>query len=100
MKWLREYLFVFKRRQCEAYYVVLYSGFPTRMLEVALGNVTQAIANLTEQGVIDPVVKATLTLSESGFVSVTNAIAYGEIKDDSITGESKTKSILALTTSY
>jgi len=32
------------------------------------------------------VVKATLTLSESGFVSVSEAVAYGEIKDDSITG--------------
>lgn len=56
------------------------------MLEVELGNVTEAIANLTELGAIDPVVKATLSLSESGFVSVTEAVAYGEIKDDSLTG--------------
>lgn len=62
-------------------------GFPTRMLEVDLGNVTEAIANLTERGAADPVVKATLTLSESGFVSVTDAIAYGEIKDESLTGK-------------
>ncbi|KAF5314314.1 hypothetical protein D9619_011752 [Psilocybe cf. subviscida] len=64
-------------------------GFPTRMLEVELGNVTEAIANLTELGAIDPVVKATLSLSESGFVSVTEAVAYGEIKDDSLTGKLK-----------
>lgn len=56
------------------------------MLEVELGNVTEAIANLTEAGAVDPVVKATLSLSESGFVSVTEAVAYGEIKDDSLTG--------------
>jgi hypoxia up-regulated 1 len=56
------------------------------MLEVELGNVTEAIANLTERGAVDPVVKATLTLSESGFISVTDAVAYGEIKDESLTG--------------
>jgi hypothetical protein len=32
------------------------------------------------------VIKATVVLSESGFVSVRDALAYGEIKDDSITG--------------
>lgn len=57
------------------------------MMEVELGNVTEAIANLTERGAIDPVVKATLTLSESGFISVSDAVAYGEIKDESITGK-------------
>lgn len=56
------------------------------MMEVDLGNVTEAIANLTERGAVDPVVKATVMLSESGFVSVTDAVAYGEIKDDSLTG--------------
>ncbi|PPQ80345.1 hypothetical protein CVT25_003628 [Psilocybe cyanescens] len=64
-------------------------GYPTRMLEVDLGNVTEAIANLTERGAVDPVVKATITLSESGFVTVTDAIAYGEIKDESLTGKLK-----------
>ncbi|KAF9481579.1 actin-like ATPase domain-containing protein [Pholiota conissans] len=64
-------------------------GFPTRMLEVELGGVTEAIANLTERGAVDPVVKATLTLSESGFVSVTDAVAFGEIKDESIAGKLK-----------
>ena len=56
------------------------------MLEVDLVGVADAIANLTERGAADPVVKATLTLSESGFVSVSDAVAYGEIKDDSIAG--------------
>jgi len=64
-------------------------GFPTRMLEVEIAGVAEAIGNLTERGAIDPVVKATVSLSESGFVSVTNAIAYGEIKDDSLTGKLK-----------
>jgi len=61
-------------------------GFPTRILEAEIVGVAEAIANLTELGAVDPVVKATLTLSESGFVSVSNAVAFGEIKDDSISG--------------
>ncbi|KAF8999790.1 Hsp70 protein-domain-containing protein [Cyathus striatus] len=64
-------------------------GFPTRMLEADIQGVTEAIGNLTERGAVDPVVKATLTLSDSGFISVTDAIAYGEIKDDSLTGKLK-----------
>jgi len=57
------------------------------MLEAEIVGVAEAIANLTALGVVDPVVKATLTLSESGFVSVSSAVALGEIKDDSISGE-------------
>jgi len=64
-------------------------GFPTRFLEVGITGVAEAIANLTELGASDPVVKATLTLSESGFVSVSSAVAFGEIKDDSIAGKLK-----------
>ena len=63
-------------------------GFPGRILEAEIVGVADAMVNLTEMGVVDPVVKATVTLSESGFASVTEAIAYGEIKDDSITGAS------------
>lgn len=61
-------------------------GFPTRILEVEVSGVAEAIGNLTERGATDPVVKATLMLSESGFVSVTDAVAFGEIKDESIAG--------------
>jgi hypoxia up-regulated 1 len=57
------------------------------MLEADLVGVTEAIAKLTERGAVDPVVKVTLTLSESGFVNVSDAVVFGEIKDDSITGE-------------
>ncbi|KAF8346739.1 heat shock protein 70 family [Amanita rubescens] len=63
--------------------------FPQRILEAEIVGVAEAIANLTELGVVDPVVKTTVTLSESGFVSVSDAIAYGEIKDDSLTGKLK-----------
>ncbi len=56
------------------------------MMEVELVNVTEAITNLTERGVIDPVVKATIMLSDSGFISLTDAVAFGEIKDDSLSG--------------
>ncbi|THU97845.1 actin-like ATPase domain-containing protein [Dendrothele bispora CBS 962.96] len=64
-------------------------GFPRRMLEVELAGVSEALGNLTERGAIDPVVKATVSLSQSGFISVTEAIATGEIKDESITGKLK-----------
>ena len=57
------------------------------MMEVEIGNVAEAIANLTERGASEPVVKATITLSESGFISVSDAIVFGDIKDDTITGE-------------
>jgi hypoxia up-regulated 1 len=57
------------------------------MLEVEIGGVAEALANLTERGAVDPVVKATLTLSESGFVAVKDAVAFGEIKDESLTGK-------------
>lgn len=56
------------------------------MLEVEIGGVAEAFANLTERGAVDLVVKATLTLSDSGFVAVKDAVAYGEIKDESLTG--------------
>jgi len=44
------------------------------------------MGNLTEAGATDPIVKATLMLSESGFISVTEAVAHGAIKDESLTG--------------
>lgn len=74
-----------------------FSGFPTRMMEVEIGGVAEAIANLTELGASEPVVKATITLSESGFVSVTDTIVFGEIKDDTITGKWSLFSFATLT---
>ncbi|KAG2031982.1 Hsp70 protein-domain-containing protein [Suillus americanus] len=65
------------------------SGFPREILEAKIVGIPEAIDNLTERGAIDPVIKATVVLSESGFVSIGDAIAYGEIKDDSITGKLK-----------
>jgi hypoxia up-regulated 1 len=65
-------------------------GFPRSLIEVEISGVSEAFANLTDLGALDPVVKATITLSESGFVSVSKAIAFGEIKDDSIAGEFST----------
>ncbi|KAG6812912.1 hypothetical protein H0H92_015464 [Tricholoma furcatifolium] len=64
-------------------------GYPQRMFEAEILGVAEAIGNLTERGAVDPVVKATLMLSDSGFVSVSEAVAYGEIKDDSLTGKLK-----------
>ncbi|KAG2078423.1 actin-like ATPase domain-containing protein [Suillus decipiens] len=65
------------------------SGFPREILEAKIVGIPEAIDNLVERGAIDPVIKATVVLSESGFASVGDAIAYGEIKDDSITGKLK-----------
>lgn len=65
------------------------SGFPREILEAKIVGIPEAIDNLTQRGAIDPVIKATVVLSESGFVSVRDAVAYGEIKDDSITGKLK-----------
>ncbi|KAG5337074.1 hypothetical protein C0989_010915 [Termitomyces sp. Mn162] len=64
-------------------------GYPQRMFESQIVGVSEALGNLTERGAVDPVVKATLMLSDSGFVSVSEAVAYGEIKDDSLTGKLK-----------
>jgi hypoxia up-regulated 1 len=61
-------------------------GLPTQILEVDIIGVSDALGNLTELGAVDPVVKATVRLSESGFVSLPEAVAFGEIKDASLTG--------------
>ena len=63
------------------------SGYPTDILEAELRGVSEALQNLTDLGAVDPVVKATVVLSESGFVSIQDAIAFGEIKDESLTGK-------------
>jgi hypothetical protein len=59
-------------------------GFPTRMLKVEIASVAGAVANLTERGAVDPVITAILTLSDSGFVAVRDAVAYAELKDGSL----------------
>ncbi|KAL4245181.1 Heat Shock Protein 70 (HSP70) [Abortiporus biennis] len=64
-------------------------GYPTDILEAEIKGVADAIQNLTDLGATDPVVKATVVLSESGFVSVHEAVAFGDIKDDSLTGKLK-----------
>jgi hypoxia up-regulated 1 len=56
------------------------------MLEAHINGISEALANLTERGAIDPVVKATVALSDSGFVSVKEVYAFAEVKDDSLTG--------------
>jgi hypoxia up-regulated 1 len=61
-------------------------GLPIQILEVDIIGVSDALGNLTELGAVDPVVKATVRLSESGFVSLPEAVAFGEIKDASLTG--------------
>ena len=65
----------------------MYSGWPIDILEAEILGVAEGIKNITEAGATDPVVKATVMLSESGFASIRDAIVTGEFKDDSITGK-------------
>jgi hypoxia up-regulated 1 len=65
---------------------IMFRGFPVDILEAHISGVTEALANLTERGAIEPVVKATVALSDSGFVTVKDAHAFAEVKDDSLTG--------------
>jgi hypoxia up-regulated 1 len=62
--------------------------FPVDLLDVRISGITEALANISAAGGVDPIIKATILFSESGFVSVPEAIAYGEIKDDSLAGAS------------
>ncbi|KAI0270552.1 actin-like ATPase domain-containing protein [Gloeopeniophorella convolvens] len=63
--------------------------FPVELLDARISGVAAALANITEAGGIDPVIKATILFSESGFVSVPEAVAYAELKDESIAGRLK-----------
>ena len=60
--------------------------FPQKLLDVDISNVTHAVANLTSRGAQEPVVKLTLQLNDNGLVSISDAFAFGEVKDDSLTG--------------
>ncbi|TBU57224.1 actin-like ATPase domain-containing protein [Dichomitus squalens] len=71
------------------YKVPLLRGWPTDILEAEIQGVAEAIKNITEAGATDPVVKATVMLSESGFASIRDAIVTGEFKDESIAGKLK-----------
>ncbi|KAH7927208.1 actin-like ATPase domain-containing protein [Leucogyrophana mollusca] len=83
----------FKRKEDFALWLdyknIVFPGFPKEILEVQISGVAEALGNLTERGAVDPVIKATVTLSESGFVSIKEAVAFGEIKDESLTGRLK-----------
>ncbi|KAG6333862.1 hypothetical protein ID866_5225 [Astraeus odoratus] len=63
-------------------------GFPREMFEAQISGVAEALGNLTERGAVDPIIRATISLSESGFVSIKEAVAYGEVKG-SLTGKLK-----------
>lgn len=66
---------------------VCFSGYPTDLYEADITGIAEALKNLTEAGAIDPQVKINVHLSESGFVTVTDAVVHGEIKDESLTGQ-------------
>jgi hypoxia up-regulated 1 len=62
------------------------SEIPVELLDARISGIAEALANITEAGGVDPVIKATILFSESGFVSVPEAVAYAEMKDDSLAG--------------
>ena len=62
------------------------SEIPVELLGARISGVAEALANITEAGGVDPVIKVTILFSESGFVSVPEAVAYAEMKDDSLAG--------------
>ena len=66
--------------------------FTVDLLDAHISGVAEALANITEARGIDPVIKATILFSGSGFVSVPEAVAYAEFKDASITGASARRS--------
>ncbi|KAF8315850.1 HSP70-domain-containing protein [Clavulina sp. PMI_390] len=63
--------------------------FPSQIMQVSIQDVAAAVANLTSRGATEPVVKVTVQLNENGHVAVTEAVAYGEVKDDTLTGKLK-----------
>ncbi|EIW76821.1 actin-like ATPase domain-containing protein [Coniophora puteana RWD-64-598 SS2] len=79
------------------YTKVISPGFPRELFEARVEGVAEALGTLAERGAVDPVVKVTVALSESGFVAVKEAVAYGEIKEESLTG--KLKSLFGVGTS-
>ena len=69
-----------------SFFFTRFRDIPTELFETQIKGIPEAIANLTERGAVDPVVKVTVALSESGFAGVQDAVAYGEVKDTSFTG--------------
>lgn len=69
--------------------LTLCSGYPMDILEANILGVSEAIKNITDAGATEPVVKATVMLSESGFASIRDAVITGEFKDESIAGTSR-----------
>ena len=55
------------------------------IFEARITGVAEAIANLAKRGVLGPVVKTTIALSESGFVYISDAVAVGEVNGLEIT---------------
>ncbi|KAF8515704.1 Hsp70 protein-domain-containing protein [Hysterangium stoloniferum] len=63
--------------------------FPAEISQAQITGVSEAFGNLTERGATSPVIKVTIILTESGFAVVQDAVAFGEIKDESIAGKLK-----------
>ncbi|KAI0033499.1 actin-like ATPase domain-containing protein [Vararia minispora EC-137] len=57
--------------------------FPVEFLEARVEGVAEALTNMSTSGASDLTIKVTIALSESGFVSVPEAIVYADFKDDS-----------------
>lgn len=58
-------------------------GFPSELLEAEITGIKDAFSELAEAGATEPVVKAVLQLSESGFAGLQDAVATSNIKKNS-----------------
>lgn len=68
---------------------ILHREYPSFIYEAKIGGVTEALMNLTTEGVPNPQIKASFGLTESGMVVVEDAVATGEIKRQSIADKVK-----------
>ncbi|KAG8817653.1 lumenal Hsp70 protein, partial [Serendipita sp. 399] len=62
---------------------------PPQILEAEISGVAEALANLTSRGAIDPLVKVTVGISDSGMAVIHDASVYGEVKEETIVGKIK-----------
>ena len=65
------------------------SGVPTELVEASVTGVKEAVANLTELGTSEPIIKINVVITESGFVGIQDAFAYVDPKkeDESLAGK-------------
>ncbi|CCA66452.1 related to glucose regulated stress protein, HSP70-like [Serendipita indica DSM 11827] len=62
---------------------------PPHILEAEIIGVADAVANLTSRGAVDPLVKVSVGMSDSGMITLHDAFVYGEVKEETVVGKLK-----------